>query len=94
MSELALGGRYASIVGDGGQVADELASWIDEGEIDGFNLTRTVVPESFETFVQHVVPQLQERGRYKTAYTPGTLRNKLFGKGDRRSAALSATAFA
>ena len=75
-------------------MADELASWIDEGEIDGFNLTRTVVPESFETFVQHVVPQLQERGRYKTAYTPGTLRNKLFGKGDRRSAALSATAFA
>ena len=72
-------------------MADELASWIDEGEIDGFNLTRTVVPESFETFVQHVVPQLQERGRYKTAYTPGTLRNKLFGKGDRRSAALSAT---
>lgn len=94
LSELALGGRYATIVGDGGQVADELARWIDEGEIDGFNLTRTVVPESFETFVRHVVPQMQERGRYKTAYTPGTLRNKLFGKGDRRSAALSATAFA
>ncbi|WP_062228913.1 LLM class flavin-dependent oxidoreductase [Aureimonas frigidaquae] len=82
LGELALGGRYATIVGDGGQVAEELASWIDEGEIDGFNLARTVVPESFETFVDHVVPELQSRGRYKADYTPGTLRHKLFGKGD------------
>ena len=83
---------YAAHPGGGNAVIVE--TYTDEGEIDGFNLTRTVVPESFETFVRHVVPQMQERGRYKTAYTPGTLRNKLFGKGDRRSAALSATAFA
>jgi hypothetical protein len=24
------------------------------------------------------VPELQQRGRYKTAYQPGSLRNKLF----------------
>ncbi len=84
LSELALGGRYAAIVGDGAQVADELVSWIDDGEIDGFNLARTVVPECFEEFVRLVVPELQARGRYKTAYAPGTLRHKLFGAGDRR----------
>jgi len=42
-----------------------------------------VVPESFVDFVNHVVPELQNRGIYKTAYTEGTLRHKLFGRGDR-----------
>ncbi len=83
LEQHALGGRYPVIVGDGDEVATELLRWIDEGEIDGFNLARTVVPESFESFVAHVVPALQERGRYKTAYEPGTLRHKLFGAGDR-----------
>ena len=83
LGELAIGGRYPKIVGDGGQVADELGSWVEEGEIDGFNLTRTVVPESYEDFVDFVVPALQDRGLYKTEYAEGSLRNKLFGEGDR-----------
>ena len=37
--------------------------------------------ESYEDFVDIVVPELQARGRYKTAYAPGTLREKLFGEG-------------
>ncbi|MFP4904922.1 N5,N10-methylene tetrahydromethanopterin reductase, partial [Paraburkholderia sp. BR14261] len=74
-----LGGRYPAIVGSASQVADELQAWIDEADVDGFNLSRTVVPESYEDFVDLVVPELQARGRYKTAYAPGTLREKLFG---------------
>ncbi|MBB3424106.1 FMN-dependent oxidoreductase (nitrilotriacetate monooxygenase family) [Rhizobium sp. BK312] len=83
LQELAMGGRYPVVVGDATEVADELSSWMDEGEIDGFNLTRTVVPESFEDFIDIVVPALQERGLYKTAYEQGSLRRKLFGEGDR-----------
>mgnify|MGYP002040516970 FL=1 len=30
-----------------------------------------------------VIPVLRERGVYPNEYTPGTLRNKLQGKGDR-----------
>jgi FMN-dependent oxidoreductase (nitrilotriacetate monooxygenase family) len=78
-----LGGRYPAIVGDPAQVADELESWIDETGIDGFNLSRTVVPESYTHFVDLIVPELQNRGRYKTAYAEGSLRHKLFGDGDR-----------
>jgi len=74
-----LGGRYPAIVGSASQVADELQAWIDEADVDGFNLSRTVAPESYEDFVDLVVPELQARGRYKTAYAPGTLREKLFG---------------
>jgi len=53
---------------------------VEEADIDGFNLSRTVMPECVEDFVAMVVPVLQERGRYKTEYAPGTLREKLFGR--------------
>ena len=77
-----LGGRYPAIVGTAAHVADELQAWVDEAGVDGFNLSRTVVPESYEDFVDLVVPELQNRGLYKTAYAPGSLRQKLFGEGD------------
>lgn len=83
LSEMALGGRYPALAGDAVSIADELESWIDETGIDGFNLTRTVTPESYEDFIDVIVPELQERGRFKTAYAEGSLRNKLFGEGDR-----------
>jgi alkanesulfonate monooxygenase SsuD/methylene tetrahydromethanopterin reductase-like flavin-dependent oxidoreductase (luciferase family) len=83
LSGMALGGRYPLVVGDANQVADALEAWIDAGEVDGFNLARTVTPESYEDFIDLVVPVLQERGRYKTAYGADSLRNRLFGGGDR-----------
>uniref|UniRef100_C5CVA5 DszA family monooxygenase n=1 Tax=Variovorax paradoxus (strain S110) TaxID=543728 RepID=C5CVA5_VARPS len=88
-----LGGRYPAIVGDASQVADELQSWIDETGADGFNLSRTVVPESYEDFVDLVVPELQNRGIYKTAYAEGSLRRKLFDAGDRLPARHAAAQF-
>ncbi|MBH3345225.1 LLM class flavin-dependent oxidoreductase [Pseudomonas parafulva] len=78
LQQHALGGRYVTLVGDPEQVADELIAWADETGLDGFNLTRTVTPESFEDFIDLVIPPLQARGRYKTAYAGGTLREKLF----------------
>ncbi|MDR2790917.1 MAG: LLM class flavin-dependent oxidoreductase, partial [Campylobacteraceae bacterium] len=57
---------YHTIVGDGSQVADELIKWIDEGELDGINLSRVVVPGTWEDFGQLVIPELQNRGRFKT----------------------------
>jgi FMN-dependent oxidoreductase (nitrilotriacetate monooxygenase family) len=83
LEHFRLGGRYPALVGDASQVADALQSWVEDTGIDGFNLARTVVPESFEDFVDVVVPALQDRGLHKTAYAPGTLRQKLFGQGDR-----------
>ena len=88
-----LGGRYPAIVGDASQVADELQSWIEETGVDGFNLSRTVVPESYEDFVDLVVPELQNRGIYKTAYAEGSLRHKLFDAGDRLPARHAAAQF-
>jgi len=73
-----LGGRYTTLVGDPSQVADQLEAWVAETGIDGFNLTRTVTPESYEDFIDLVIPELQTRGSYKTEYAEGTLRGKLF----------------
>lgn len=93
LAGMPLGGRYPLVVGDPHQVADALEAWIDEGEVDGFNLARTVAPESYEDFIDLVVPVLQERGRYKTAYGEGTLRSRLFGEGDRLPPRHPAAAF-
>ncbi len=83
LDQHALGGRYITLVGSPEQVADELISWLDETGLDGFNLARTVTPESYVDFIDLVVPELQRRGRYKTEYGGGTLREKLFEHGAR-----------
>jgi alkanesulfonate monooxygenase SsuD/methylene tetrahydromethanopterin reductase-like flavin-dependent oxidoreductase (luciferase family) len=78
-----LGSRQTPIVGSAEQVADALIGWMEEADVDGFNLSRTVVPECLETFIDLVVPVLQDRGVYRRDYEPGTYRQKLFGSGDR-----------
>ncbi|AIV66901.1 LLM class flavin-dependent oxidoreductase [Burkholderia pseudomallei] len=84
LEQMSIGGRYQPVVGSPSQVADELAAWVDETDVDGFNVTRTVVPESFDDFVDRVVPALQDRGLYKEDYDRApTLRAKLFGAGGR-----------
>jgi hypothetical protein len=37
----------------------------------------------YEEFVDHVIPVLRERGLAQREYAEGTLRQKLFGRGDR-----------
>jgi len=80
-----LGGRYPVFVGSPSHVAEQLIQFLDHTGIDGFNLTRTVTPESHQDFIRLVIPELQQRGRYKTTYTPGSLRHKLFQQGDHLS---------
>ena len=84
LDQHALGGRYITVIGSPQQVADELESWIAETGLDGFNLTRIVTPESYEDFIDLVIPELQRRGSYKTAYEHGTLRQKLFAEDSAR----------
>jgi FMN-dependent oxidoreductase (nitrilotriacetate monooxygenase family) len=79
LAMMVLGSRQAPIVGSPSRVADELQAWVDEADVDGFNLSRTVIPECVEDFVALVVPELQMRGAMKQAYAAGTLRQKLFG---------------
>ncbi|MGN6126250.1 MAG: LLM class flavin-dependent oxidoreductase [Humibacter sp.] len=79
----AIGGLGPFVVGSGEQIADLLQQWVEETDVDGFNLAYVVTPGTFEDIVEHVIPVLQERGAYPTEYAEGTLRNKLHGEGDR-----------
>jgi FMN-dependent oxidoreductase (nitrilotriacetate monooxygenase family) len=75
------GAQPGTLVGTPSQVADQIAAYVEETGLDGFNLTRTVTPETFVDFVDLVIPELQQRGLYKTEYAEGTLREKLFNAG-------------
>lgn len=76
-----IGGLGPVFVGSPSEIADTLQEWVDETDVDGFNIAYAVTPGSFEDVVGYVVPELQKRGAYPTAYRPGTLREKLFGEG-------------
>ncbi len=78
-------GRECFLVGSPVEIADELQSWMAEADIDGFNLNRSGEPQHLVDFIDLIVPELQNRGVYKTAYREGTFRQKLFGAGDRIS---------
>lgn len=78
---LHLGGGKSALVGSPSTIADELIGWMDETGVDGFNVHYMVSPGDLVDFVDMVVPELQERGAYKTSYEEGTLREKLYGKG-------------
>jgi FMN-dependent oxidoreductase (nitrilotriacetate monooxygenase family) len=72
------------VVGTPAQVADELERWMDEGDVDGFNLLPIIQPEGHREFVDLVVPELQARGRMRTSYDGTTLRENIFGAGRTR----------
>jgi alkanesulfonate monooxygenase SsuD/methylene tetrahydromethanopterin reductase-like flavin-dependent oxidoreductase (luciferase family) len=62
------------LVGTPADIADQLEHFIDAGGADGVMLVATYTPGCFEEFVDLVVPELQRRGRYRTAYGGATLR--------------------
>jgi FMN-dependent oxidoreductase (nitrilotriacetate monooxygenase family) len=72
------GGRgHFTVIGTGEQVADRIQQWFEAGACDGFNLMAPVLPGGLEDFAQYVVPELQRRGLFRTAYTTRTLRGHL-----------------
>ena len=57
------------------QIADRIQTWFEQGAADGFNVMPPQLPQSFDTFAEHVVPILQCRGLFRTEYTGTTLRD-------------------
>ncbi len=77
-----LGKRYGSryegdFVGTAERVADGLERWFRGGACDGFMISAPYQPGGFEDFVRQVVPLLQQRGLFRTAYEGPTLRDNL-----------------
>ncbi|WP_439596954.1 LLM class flavin-dependent oxidoreductase [Falsiroseomonas sp.] len=66
--------------GDGAQVADMIEDWYRAGACDGFNVHVGFQPDGLSLFVDHVVPELQRRGLFRTSY-PGTTLRDVVGLG-------------
>jgi alkanesulfonate monooxygenase len=72
------GGRgHIQFAGTPVQVADELQRWFEGGAADGFNIMPPVLPGGLDDFVELVIPELQRRGLFRTAYEGTTLRENL-----------------
>jgi alkanesulfonate monooxygenase len=84
---VGIGGIGPVIVGTPEKVADEIEAWFEATDVDGLNMPFAVSPGDFEDISDMLVPELTKRGRYKTKYAEGTLREKLFGTGRARLAA-------
>jgi FMN-dependent oxidoreductase (nitrilotriacetate monooxygenase family) len=69
------GGRgHRTFTGTPVQVADTIQHYFENGAADGFNIMPAVLPSGLQAFADQVVPILQERGLFRTAYTGTTLR--------------------
>ncbi|WP_244562440.1 LLM class flavin-dependent oxidoreductase [Ensifer aridi] len=65
------------IVGTPESVADELQELFENKGCDGFIVTPTEMPGSFEAFTRSVVPILQKRGVFRKEYPGSTLRETI-----------------
>ena len=62
--------------GTGAQVADQMEEWFKTA-CDGFVLSGTTVPGTYEDIVRLVVPELQKRGLFRKEYAGSTLRENI-----------------
>lgn len=74
---LSAGGGHLTLIGTPESIVDEMEDWLKEGIADGFNLMPPTLPGSLEDFVELIVPELQKRGIYRTAYGNETFRQRL-----------------
>jgi FMN-dependent oxidoreductase (nitrilotriacetate monooxygenase family) len=77
LARLAGARGHFTFTGTPEQVADLMQDWVTGGVSDGFNLMPPVLPHMLDVFIAEVVPLLQRRGLYRTAYEGATLRGHL-----------------
>jgi FMN-dependent oxidoreductase (nitrilotriacetate monooxygenase family) len=67
-------GHYVT-AGTPEQIADLIEDWFIGGAADGFNIMPPLFPAQLDIFSAEVIPLLQRRGLFRTAYTGHTLRD-------------------
>lgn len=79
---MMIGGMGATVVGSPATVADEMQRWMDEADVDGFNMPYAIFPSTFEDIVELLVPELRRRGLFWDEYAVpgGTYRENFYRK--------------
>ena len=66
---------HFTLAGTPEQVADLIEDWYSDGAADGFNVMPPLLPGMLDIFTEQVIPILQRRGLFRTAYEGRTLRD-------------------
>ena len=77
LCQVLAGEGSSVIIGTAADIADRMEEWMDADACDGFNITPNQLPGGCEDFVRYITPELQRRGRFRTAYEGKTLRENL-----------------
>ncbi|KAL2216090.1 luciferase-like domain-containing protein [Thermoascus aurantiacus ATCC 26904] len=79
---ITIGGLGASAYGTPAQIADIMEQWVEEADVDGFNLAYAIKPGSFKDIVELLIPELRRRGLFWEDYAVkgGTYRENFYGK--------------
>lgn len=81
-NHIKVGGLGATVVGTPDFIADEMERWVEEADVDGFNLAYALMPGSFEEVISELLPVLRQRGLFWDGYAVpgGTYRENLRGE--------------
>jgi FMN-dependent oxidoreductase (nitrilotriacetate monooxygenase family) len=74
LARLAGARGHYTCAGTPEQIANLMEDWFTDGAADGFNVMPPVLPAMLEVFIAEVIPLLQQRGLFRTAYDGETLR--------------------
>jgi FMN-dependent oxidoreductase (nitrilotriacetate monooxygenase family) len=74
LATLAGARGHFTFAGTPEQVADLIEDWFTDGAADGFNIMPPLLPAMLDVFSAEVIPILQRRGLFRTAYEGSTLR--------------------
>lgn len=74
---IAGGNGHRMVIGTPADIADAMEEWFHNEAADGFNILPTWLPGGLEDVVDMVVPEIQRRGLFRTAYEGRTLRENL-----------------
>src|SRR6266480_3250528 len=72
LASLAGARGHFTISGTPEQVADLIEDWFAGGAADGFNIMPPLLPVMLDVFSAEVIPILQQRGLFRTAYAGST----------------------
>lgn len=75
--EHAHGHGHQWAAGTPSKIADIMVDWFESGACDGFNLNAPYIMGGYDAICDLLVPELQERGYFRTEYEGSTLREHL-----------------
>lgn len=75
--DLARSTGHQWMAGTPSQIADRMIDWFESKACDGFNLNSPFNPGGFKLICDKLVPELQDRGYFRSEYEGSTLRDNL-----------------